>query len=152
MYVIDVCMMGYESLWGCYKMELLNPEITQLNTVVTGAARSVKISYNNSGSNFLQRTVHGRYADILPRSTDGSSSTYFCDENYFSSDATYYIWVNTTPAGGGGSTEGQGIFMLKTAWVMPTTDFTGQKTTARIAFDGTINIMDKTNPAAFKAL
>jgi hypothetical protein len=152
MYVTDVCMMGYESLWDSDKMELLNPEITQLNTVVTGAARSVKISYNNSGSNFLQRTVHGRYADILPRSTDGSNSTYFCDENYFSSGATYYIWVNTTPAGGGGSTEGQGIFMLKTAWLMPTTDFTGQKTTARIAFDGTINIMDKTNPAAFKAL
>ena len=35
---------------------------------------------------------------------------------------------------------------------MPTTNFTGQQTTARIAFDGTINIMDKTNPAAFKAL
>ena len=42
--------------------------------------------------------------------------------------------------------------MLKTAWLKPTSDFSGQPTTARIAFDGTINIMDKTNPAAFKAL
>ena len=141
--ISTVNCLGYESLWGDYP-EYLNSFTNNASLQILDVRHSISRNIKFKGlttDTFLQKTTHGRYADITAVICSGSSSTYYCDTQMLNS---YHSYKNYLVAAShyNYSREQVGIAYLNGSDWFQSVDAGGTSftyNTSRISFEGTIN-------------